>query len=183
MKVCAVCAEEKPESEYNIRHGKQEFGKLRNECKDCQRAYKLEYYRKYNEEVKERRKQYYLDNREHLNELSREAHRRNKERNNSRKAQLRIEFNKKVHSYYGGSCFICGTSELCYEIYDCHHLDPNAKEVQVSRLVHKDWDLEVVEELKKCVYLCSNCHKKIHNHRFDKQIESGELILTPGRRS
>jgi len=43
---------------------------------------------------------------------------------------------------------------------DFHHTDDN-KEGEISRLVLSNWD-KAMEEIKKCIPLCSNCHRKEH---------------------
>lgn len=58
----------------------------------------------------------------------------------------------------GGKCAICLYSK-CSDALEFHHLDPNEKEFGFGRL--KSWDV-VCEELKKCVLLCSNCHREVH---------------------
>ena len=55
-------------------------------------------------------------------------------------------------------CSICGESRhWCLEF---HHLNPNEKESEVTRL--KESPRKLKEELKKCVVLCANCHRDIH---------------------
>ena len=60
----------------------------------------------------------------------------------------------------GGMCTCCGYSGIALDI---HHLDPSIKEFSFSsvRANSKSWD-KIVEELRKCVLLCSNCHREIH---------------------
>ena len=180
-KVCSKCGDEKPLGEFSIRKGKTEAGKHRNECRMCVSAYKKEYHKKYNDKNRDRRKKIYLDNKEEILKKNKAYRVANSEQLNKRRANRREKFNESVYDYYGGACAICGESEKFYEIYDGHHLNPHEKEVGISKLVTSDWDTVVIPELEKCVYLCSNCHKKLHNHRFDEKIKSGELILTPGR--
>lgn len=62
------------------------------------------------------------------------------------------------------SCIICGESDPA--CIDFHHLDENQKEYQISDLVMSRE--KMVEELKKCVPVCANCHRKIHYYGSDK---------------
>ena len=40
-----------------------------------------------------------------------------------------------------------------------HHKNPDEKLTDVSTLVHKGYSLKIIkEELKKCQFLCSDCH-------------------------
>jgi len=57
-------------------------------------------------------------------------------------------------------CAICGYSEYP-EALDFHHVNPKNKEfgITVSTLARSD--KKVVEELNKCILLCSNCHRHI----------------------
>lgn len=64
----------------------------------------------------------------------------------------------------GGCCQICGYDK-CPEAMDLHHLDPNEKEISFGRVVANpcSWEKKVVPELRKCILLCSNCHREFHN--------------------
>src|SRR5262245_49319603 len=61
-------------------------------------------------------------------------------------------------------CALCReTDPVCLEF---HHPDPTTKKFDVgacTRLCTR-WG-SVVEEIQKCVVLCSNCHKKVHAGR------------------
>lgn len=55
-------------------------------------------------------------------------------------------------------CSICGEDRhWCLEF---HHLNPNEKESEVTRL--KESPRRLREELKKCIVLCANCHRGLH---------------------
>ena len=49
-----------------------------------------------------------------------------------------------------------------YYLIDFHHLNPNEKENTVARLVIHASIKDTINELKKCVPLCSNCHREFH---------------------
>lgn len=56
-------------------------------------------------------------------------------------------------------CLCCDENEpICLEF---HHTEPNEKEFMISAHTHRSWSF-IEKELKKCVIVCSNCHKKIH---------------------
>jgi hypothetical protein len=59
------------------------------------------------------------------------------------------------------SCLFCKESEnVCL---DFHHKDPNTKVSEVSELLNSFRPMRVVlAEIKKCVIICSNCHRKVH---------------------
>jgi predicted HNH restriction endonuclease len=47
-------------------------------------------------------------------------------------------------------------------VYDFHHIDPSIKEEGIGTLINKGWK-RLEAELKKCIVLCSNCHRIEHN--------------------
>ncbi len=61
----------------------------------------------------------------------------------------------------GGCCQVCS-----FDKYDgaleFHHIDPSKKDASMSSMTRKPDSPEVQAELKKCILLCSNCHKMIH---------------------
>lgn len=46
-----------------------------------------------------------------------------------------------------------------------HHLDPSQKDFTISNDHFRL--LEAVEESKKCVLICSNCHKELHDNLWN----------------
>jgi 5-methylcytosine-specific restriction endonuclease McrA len=59
----------------------------------------------------------------------------------------------------GGSCKVCGYSKYTGAL-EFHHLDPSKKDRSVDMACGRslDWFLN---EIKKCVLLCSNCHREV----------------------
>lgn len=62
----------------------------------------------------------------------------------------------------GGSCCICGYNK-CQTALALHHLDPSKKDFGLSKIRAniQSWN-KIVEELRKCVLVCHNCHSEIH---------------------
>jgi len=60
--------------------------------------------------------------------------------------------------YFGGKCSACNT-EYHQSVFDFHHLDPNEKEGQINSYNNYE---DSLEEAKKCVMLCANCHRLVH---------------------
>ena len=59
------------------------------------------------------------------------------------------------------SCTKCGENRGY--VLDYHHLDPTVKEEGIARMTSNNYRLDaVMEEIKKCVVLCSNCHREFH---------------------
>ena len=59
-------------------------------------------------------------------------------------------------------CKKCGESR--YWVLDFHHLDPKEKDLEVSTLVKQGNKKRILKEIKKCIVLCSNCHRDFHYH-------------------
>lgn len=62
----------------------------------------------------------------------------------------------------GGKCQCCGYNS-CLEALDLHHIDPSKKEIAFGKIIAnpKGWNT-IVKELRKCILVCSNCHREIH---------------------
>lgn len=56
-----------------------------------------------------------------------------------------------------GGCQICGYFK-CFSALEFHHTDPKIKEGQIGKVKLKDMEAEI----KKCILLCSNCHREVH---------------------
>lgn len=60
-------------------------------------------------------------------------------------------------------CAICKTKyDHC--VMDLHHLDPSKKDAMVSQLLKSGSFQTLQEEINKCVPLCANCHRLLHNN-------------------
>lgn len=57
-------------------------------------------------------------------------------------------------------CKLCNESHIA--VLDFHHVDPSTKKATVSAAVCLlGWSKDkVLEEIKKCIVLCANCHRK-----------------------
>lgn len=86
----------------------------------------------------ESKKQYYID----------------KARNRKKNIRLRIDEYKKINK-----CLFCNESESC--CLDFHHLKD--KEFEISNMVARGLsESKIMLEIRKCLILCSNCHRKVH---------------------
>jgi len=72
---------------------------------------------------------------------------------NHRRKKLMVEC-------FGGKCQICGY-DRCLSSLEFHHINPNEKEITLSKSI-LSWD-KTKEELKKCICVCANCHREIHD--------------------
>lgn len=60
-------------------------------------------------------------------------------------------------------CIVCGEPyPVCL---DFHHIKPTGKgkKTSIGTMIHTQSIKKVRAEIKKCVVLCSNCHRKVHD--------------------
>jgi hypothetical protein len=73
----------------------------------------------------------------------------------------------------GGKCNCCGY-DACVSALAFHHLNPSEKDLSFGAIrgSPRNW-LAIVEELRKCILVCHNCHSEIHaGHREWPEIRS-----------
>ena len=70
----------------------------------------------------------------------------------------RRKIKEKFVLYKGGKCSICGYDKAMRAL-EFHHEDPSKKENGI--FYHVKWE-ESRKELDKCILVCSNCHREIH---------------------
>lgn len=83
---------------------------------------------------------------------------------NQRKAQRTEQRRKKKSEWvkkFGGVCSKCNLEWPDY-VFEFHHLDANLKEKNPSQIFMLSDD-NIEKELSKCIMVCSNCHRIIHN--------------------
>ena len=83
--------------------------------------------------------------------------------NNIRSSKYVVQRKLDCIKYKGGKCSICGYNKY-YGALEFHHLDPSQKDFTISNDHFKLQ--EAVEESKKCILLCSNCHKELHDNMW-----------------
>jgi transposase len=89
----------------------------------------------------------------HIAPQTKRRHRANQVKRRNGKKELAVQLK-------GGKCVCCGYNK-CIAALELHHLDPRTKEYSSSgwRCLSKE---RMLEEIKKCVLLCANCHREIH---------------------
>jgi hypothetical protein len=97
----------------------------------------------------------------------------------SRKSERdRKERNKKhVMKYLGGKCCLCGYNKS-YSAMDFHHVNPLEKSTAIKNISSCSLE-KILTEAKKCVLLCSNCHREYHHtqiHNHEKYIKTTKII-------
>lgn len=83
----------------------------------------------------------------------------------------RKDLRERVVAFLGGRCIICGY-DRCMSALDAHHVDPEEKVFSISAVT--SWE-RLEKELRKCVCLCSRCHREVHDGLHPK------LVVTDNR--
>lgn len=158
-KRCPKCGEMKPASEFY--KCKTRGDGLSGYCKDCTTMLMKTRYRE-NHAPKRRLtdREYYHKNRERCLE------------NSKRYRESRLELLWELKT----PCVKCGEDRKCCIHF--HHIDPKEKTCNLSDgNVGKE---KIIEECKKCICLCANCHEEFHwlyGHNPENPIESLEEYL------
>ncbi len=69
---------------------------------------------------------------------------------------------QKAVDYMGGACTKCGYKNSLAAL-EFHHKDPKEKDFGIGNGDTRAW-AEIQEELDKCILVCSNCHREIHEN-------------------
>ena len=142
-KVCCDCKRELPLSEFYKNRANKDG--LQGICKSCTAIRTHKYRVKHPEKIRE-----YARN--HWHKYSEEKRKGDRVRMNNRQAFL---------DSLKSECVKCG--ETRPYVIQFHHTDPSTKSFEIASgsKYHKSKD-DVIMEAKKCVCLCSNCHKEFH---------------------
>ena len=64
--------------------------------------------------------------------------------------------------YKSGKCMLCGYKK-CIAALEFHHIDGTKKDFGLSmKGLTRSWK-KTKQKLDKCVLLCANCHRELHN--------------------
>lgn len=77
-----------------------------------------------------------------------------------RQRARRLAKKQQAVEYKGGCCSICGYNK-CIGALDFHHTDPTQKDADFTQMKNWSWD-RIQKEVDKCILVCSNCHREIH---------------------
>ena len=73
--------------------------------------------------------------------------------------------------YKGGKCSLCGYSK-CIAALEFHHIDSSKKDFGLSEDgLTRSW-VRIQSELDKCLLVCSNCHREIHERITQPLVET-----------
>ena len=68
--------------------------------------------------------------------------------------------------YKGGKCEICGY-DRCATALEFHHINPDEKEFGIGQKGYTRSFEKNKEEVDKCILVCANCHREIHEGLID----------------
>lgn len=94
--------------------------------------------------------------------------------NRSNELQRSKRFKLKLYEWYYElksecMCCLCGESDpICL---DFHHINPKTKIATISSMIKSRTPrLKILEEIKKCIVLCANCHRKTHKDELSASV-------------
>lgn len=104
-----------------------------------------------------------------------------KEQTNTYHSQTIRSYKRKLElvNLLGGGCKVCKYNKNLAAL-EFHHRDPNGKDSQLDMRTLSNRSMSyILEEVKKCDLLCSNCHREYHNPETSmeqiKNIINGEI--------
>jgi hypothetical protein len=90
-----------------------------------------------------------------------------------RSAQHSVKYNQLIQEWKSQGCKKCGETRI--HIIDAHHIDPKKKDFMIGTVKR---GIEITKkELKKCIPLCSNCHRDFHHQEKIKGITIKEYLI------
>lgn len=142
---------------------KEYLKKWRKNNKERKSEMDKEYYQKNKEKIKKNSKKRYYLKREECKNQCKKYYQKNKEK---RKQYIKQCFddNYSLLTNKGliTDCIICGFPKEKFAAIDFHHINPEEKEKQMSPLIHNPVSQGLLEEARKCVCMCRNCHSLYH---------------------
>ncbi len=72
----------------------------------------------------------------------------------------------------GGKCVVC-SYDRCQRALEFHHMEPGKKDFGLSAKGLTMGIDKMREEIKKCILVCSNCHREIHAGLLDAYSRVG----------
>lgn len=109
-------------------------------------------------------------NKDGLERYCKECHRAKNKSHYDNNKNLYIQSSNKYRKLYVNwfneiksnlKCEQCGENHI--SVLDFHHTDPLQKDLEVSTLISNRVSKEhILNEISKCIVLCSNCHRKLH---------------------
>ena len=170
-RLCKNCGLLLPVSEFYQRHDRP--NEIWHVCKKCTCKKHREYARKNPEKIKEitartrekhrevlrqRNREFYYKNKD--NPKYKESLRRTKEKHGEEWKAKEREKRRRFNEKWKHPCIKCGETRLY--LIQFHHIDPSTKAFCIGASATTKKEELLIEETKKCVCLCSNCHDEFH---------------------
>lgn len=70
----------------------------------------------------------------------------------------------------GDECQICGYHRSIHAL-EFHHINPQEKDFSFNKAESVAWNY-IEPELKKCILLCANCHREVHDNTYTGELKS-----------
>lgn len=153
MKRCSHCGEIKDECEFNKNRSTKDG--LSHWCRECSKKYRYINHERFL--VSERRSwEAHKDKRREYYKQQYQKHKASISKRSSERQHGRVMF---LHTLKT-PCVKCGESKP--QVIDFHHVNPATKSFGLSTYNRRHSENELMEEIEKCVCLCSNCHRDFH---------------------
>jgi len=71
--------------------------------------------------------------------------------------------------FMGGKCSICGYefNGQNSDVFSFHHINPDNKKYEIgNKQLRCRKATTILKELEKCVLLCENCHRLVHDEKI-----------------
>ena len=72
--------------------------------------------------------------------------------------------------------FDWGIYDKCIQALEFHHIDPNQKDYGIGAKGYTRSIEKNKEEVDKCILVCANCHREIHENIHKNDIQNEEKI-------
>ena len=109
---------------------------------------------------------------------NRESYARNKKVVSGKVKEYKAGLRQKWQEYKATlSCTVCGESHPA--TLDFHHAVRDPTNRKLSDLLRNGAWADAYEEIKKCVVLCANCHRKHHQRERDENKKGAEAPSKP----
>ena len=166
------------------REKKKQYNKKRYEENSEDRKERAKEWRKNNpEKFKASCKKWYMENREHRKEYDKKRNKdpqyllkkhlvwdkKYRENNRDKLAEAerirqsthRMKWYQYLKNLGLTKCSKCGYDK-CYAAIEYHHINPQEKEVSCATLFRSAITVKRMNEVKKTIPLCANCHRELH---------------------
>jgi hypothetical protein len=80
--------------------------------------------------------------------------------------ERRRQVKLKLVNFFGNKCLICDYSK-CIQALEFHHINPKEKKFSLSNDGISRSYTRSLEEARKCIMVCANCHREIESNLID----------------